>query len=93
MKLNLSDDTRVPIRWVFALLVGCASTMGGAVLIGNYVGNNEARAQAVDKRILSLEAALESIPMIDRRLARIEGAQGIQVPKAERFPASKELEK
>lgn len=89
-EVQLSDDTKIPLAWVFALLMGCAATLTAAIMVGSYVGNNDARAQAIEHRLSSLEAALEVIPKIDRRLARMEGARGVDVPETDRFPAAKE---
>lgn len=85
---KISDETNVPLKWVFAVIMGCGVTLATAVIIGKYVGNNDARASAHERRLTDLEETLRVIPLIDRRLARIEGASGVKAPAKDRFPAS-----
>lgn len=84
----LNDDTSVPMKWLIALLVGCASFTGGAVFVGMYFGGRDANASAIVLRVERLEVAVDAMGMVDRRLARIEGALHIPIPEEDRLPAS-----
>lgn len=89
---ELNEKTRVPIGWVIALLVGCASFTAAALKIGQYLGGRDAGAAEIEKRVITLEtrvdaqAGVES--RIDRRLYRLELAQHVTVPQPDRFPAA-----
>lgn len=84
----MDDRTRIkiPIGWVFGLIVTCA-TIGVSVLeIGKYVGGEDAYGQESRHRIESLEEDMRTLAVIDHRLARLEAAQRVYVPVQERFP-------
>ncbi len=85
---HLSEETSVPMKWLVALLVGCASFTGGAVFVGMYFGGRDANASAITLRVERLEVAVDAMSLVDRRLARIEGALHIPVPEEDRLPAA-----
>lgn len=82
---NLLDETRVPLKWVLALLVGATGSLGGFVAIGVWAGSIESKAVGATESVERLEKKVDVINQIDRRLSRIEGALGI--PK-DRFKES-----
>lgn len=82
---KLSDETNIPLKWVFALLVVGAAGMFTANQVGNYFGSRDAWAQAAEKRMDGMERALEALPKIDKRLAVIESSKGIKAPLEDRF--------
>jgi hypothetical protein len=89
MKLSyITDETKVPLKWVIALLGGASVFVGSAVGLGMYFGARDANAQGLSRRVDKLEAAVETISVVDRRLARIEGALHVTVPAEDRIPAS-----
>lgn len=83
---SLSEETGVPLRWVFGLLIGCATFTSIAVGTGMYFGTRDARADGLVERVTKLEQAIDAISVVDRRLARIEGALGIGMQN-QRMPA------
>lgn len=83
----LSDNTKVPVGWVFALLACGATATATALMIGMYFGSGDSQAASLEKRVERLE---QIIPRIDRRLARMEGSRDINAPKEDRFPAQEE---
>lgn len=87
---HLSEKTRVPIGWVVALLVGCASFTTAAIKIGQYVGGNDASAAALVQRVTVVELRVDVLERLDTRLARIEGKLGIQTTPEDalRVPAN-----
>lgn len=84
---QLSDETAVPLKWLLALLAGCATFTGGAVFTGMYFGGRDANASALTQRVDRLEEAVKQIPQIAQGVARLEGAMGT-LPSEERLPAS-----
>lgn len=86
-EIKISDNTTIPIGWVFALLVGCASFSVAAVKAGEYIGGNDASAAAISMRVDKLEDAVKKIPEIAEGVARLEGAMGTKPD--ERKPANK----
>lgn len=88
MHLQLSNNMSVPIRWVFALLAGCSVFICTAITLGMYFGARDATATELTLRVNKLENEIAVISLVDRRLARIEGALEIKVPREERLPAS-----
>lgn len=83
---KLNDETSVPMKWLIALLVGCASFTGAAVFVGMYFGGRDASAQALSVRVDKLEEAVKKIPAMAEGIARLEGALGT-LPE-DRLPAS-----
>lgn len=84
-RLEVSDETGIPLKWVFALLGGASIFIASAVTVGMYMGSLESKASTNEKRIEKLEQDVEAISLIDRRLARIEGALGVKAPASERI--------
>lgn len=80
---NLSDETRVPLKWVLALLAGATGSLGGFVAIGVWAGGVESRANTTEATVTKLEEKVEVIHQIDKRLSRIEGALGLPPKKFE----------
>lgn len=80
-QVQLTEETSVPLSWIF---IACAVILS----MGIFTGNLSTSVSANERRITKLEEALDALPRIDRRLARIEGAQGIFAPKEDRIPAS-----
>ncbi len=87
---HLSEETKIPLKWVIALLIGASGFVGSAVAIGMYFGSRDANAAGLANRVAKLENEVAVFYLVDRRLARIEGALNIRVPEADRLPASKE---
>lgn len=88
MQSAIDDDSNVPLKWVFALLAGCSVFIGTAVSAGIYFGARDAKAEGLVERVTKLEASVDAMSLVDRRLARIEGALGVKVPAEDRLPAS-----
>lgn len=92
MDLRLDDETSVPVKWVYALLAAGLAFMGTAVGLGMYFGARDARADQINERVSHLEADLASVGLlagrVDRRLFRLEIKAGVDVPQADRIPAS-----
>ena len=68
--MNLNEKTKASLGFVF--------------LVGAYIVSLENRVQANTLRVGDLAEAKKLIVKIDRRLARIEGALGIKIPKQEK---------
>lgn len=88
LNTELTEKTGVPLGWLFTLLAGCATFTGTAVFIGMYFGGQSADAKAITVRVERLEVSVDAMSLVDRRLARIEGALHIPVPEEDRLPAS-----
>ncbi len=86
--MQLSEETNVPMRWVFILLAGASAFVGTAVGLGVYFGSRDAKAENVVQRVEKLEADVDVLNVLDRRLLRLEIRAGIDVPKEDRLPAS-----
>jgi len=56
---NLSDETRVPLRWVLALLVGATGSLGGFVALGVWAGSIESKAESASSRVDAVESKFE----------------------------------
>jgi hypothetical protein len=82
-------SVKLPIKTVLALLAGCATFTGGAVKLGEYVGGSAVQAADIERRVAVVEQRVNVISLVDRRLARIEGALHVRVPEEERLPAGK----
>lgn len=91
---QLNSKTNIPLGWVFALLMGCATFTGIAVKLGQYVGGSAASAASIADRVGKLEHRVDSeaavSSRIDRRLFRLELSQNIVVPSEDRLPASRQ---
>ena len=78
----MNDQTKVPIRWVFALL----SSSGAALILAmssifwlSGVANTAENAKdGSTKNEIKLDKTVEALQSIDRRLANIEGALGVK---------------
>lgn len=77
-EVALGEKTKVPLNWV--VIVGVS-----VLAVGISVGALASKADSNERRITKLEQDAETIDRIDRRLARIEGAQGIKVPAEDRI--------
>lgn len=86
---SLSNETRVPLGWVLALLVGATGSLGGFVALGVWAGTIESQAMIANASVEKLEKRVEVIHQIDKRLSRIEGALGLHVKKFEDAPSEK----
>lgn len=89
--IYLSEKTKIPIGWVFALLVGCAGFTGTAISLGTYFGGRDANAAALAARLSDAEQRLTVLERVELRLGRIEGKLGIFNPPEDslRAPANK----
>lgn len=80
----ISSTTRVPIKWVFALLTSSGTALivaMSAMLWLSGVANTASNAENnVMKVELKQEKLLETLQNIDRRLSNIEGA--LSVPRS-----------
>lgn len=89
---QINGKTNIPLGWVFALLMGCATFTGLAVKLGEYVGGTTASAANLTDRLGKLEVRVDSEAIIssriDRRLFRLELSQHILVPNEDRLPAA-----
>lgn len=87
--MGLHDETKIPLKWAFALLTGASLFVGSAVGLGMYFGSRDAEGAALAERVAKLEQEIPTITLVDRRLARIEGALGVKAPEDERFRVEK----
>jgi hypothetical protein len=81
---DIGEKTKLPLTW--AVIVGSA-----VLAVGITFGTLASLAASNERRITKLEADSETIARIDRRLARIEGAQGIMIPREDRLPSAQQL--
>lgn len=78
MNEPLSDETKVPLKWVFALL-SCSGgalilAMSAMVWLSDVANTADAAASVGDKHEAKFEKMYDALISIDRRLANIEGA-------------------
>lgn len=89
MRATLSDETWVPLKWIYTIVGSCIVSVGtlvGAVWYIASLASHEdlAAAQIVDhsKRIEQLQFesrdSMKYLISIDGRLSRIEGALGVE---------------
>lgn len=78
----ITEDTKVPIRWVFVLLSMSGSALILAMAVGIWSSKIEAKSDALEDKFKSSEIQSNQsnnlLYSIDRRLSRIEGKLGIQ---------------
>lgn len=78
----ITEDTKVPIRWVFILLSMSGSALILAMSVGVWSSKIEAKSVALEDKIKTSEIQSNQsnnlLYSIDRRLSRIEGKLGIQ---------------
>lgn len=74
--VTVTEETRVPMKAVIALLAGCAMFTGSAVAVGMYFGGQNSDQRALIARVDKLEDAVKKIPEMAEGIARIEGAMG-----------------
>ncbi len=86
IQTGLTEETKVPLKWVFIMLAGASGFVGGAVGLGMYFGGRDASAAALVTRVDKLEDAVKKIPEIAEGVARLEGA--FHTNPNERLPAS-----
>jgi len=76
--MKLDDETRVPIRWVFALL-SCSGAalilaMSAMIWLADVANTAENAAVGAAKNDAKTEKYYDALISIDRRLSNIEGA-------------------
>lgn len=74
---SITEDTRIPLKWVITLLSLSGSGLIVAMSIGIWVSKIEAKTSAQDDKIKAVESKSAILESIDRRLSRIEGKMGI----------------
>ncbi len=83
----ITEETKVPMKWVLGLLIGCATFTGSSVFVGMYFGSRDANAGNLERRVTTLEESVRKIPEMAEGIARLEGAIGT-LPK-DRMPAGR----
>lgn len=74
----MNDETKVPLKWVFALL-SCSGgalilAMSAMVWLSDVANTAETAAVMGDKHEAKFEKMYDALLSIDRRLSNIEGA-------------------
>lgn len=71
----ITEETKVPMKWVFVLLSCSGAAIMTAVSVGMYVSTVEGKAMAAQ---VAANKSEEYLKTIDQRLSRIEGRLNIQ---------------
>lgn len=74
---TLTDETKIPLRWVFLLLSASGSGLIAATAVAVYAARIESRVEFATIRVDALESkddrVLAYLQRIEERLSRMEG--------------------
>lgn len=73
----LSDDSKIPLKWLFAVMGVCVACMGSAIGVGAWVSKTGEKVENLETKTKGFDESFSQVSTqlteINKSLARIEG--------------------